>query len=289
MKYAVMDIGSNSVRLMISGGGVSYKLSEITRLALGMGGGSIREEQADKTVSALSRFLSRAKEERADKIYCFATSAVRTANNGAEFTARIKRELGLTVDVLSEEDEAEAGCLGALSGKDGGVIDIGGGSTEIQVMLGGRRLYAKSVPVGAVRVTDACGQNEALADRFIKEKLARFGEIPKAAYTAIGGTAINLAAMLSELKEYDPKRTDGYIIERERLFGIKRRLYELTPAERAKLSGLQRGREEIIAAGAGILCAVMSLAGANSVTVSEKDNLEGYLKRKIKCQEEQTL
>ena len=81
MKYAVMDIGSNSVRLMISGGGVSYKLSEITRLALGMGGGSIREEQADKTVSALSRFLSRAKEERADKIYCFATSAVRTANN----------------------------------------------------------------------------------------------------------------------------------------------------------------------------------------------------------------
>lgn len=290
MKYGVIDIGSNSVRLMISGGGEHYKISRITRLAKGMNtNGMIQQQPESDTLSVLTEFKRHCENVGADKIYCFATSAVRTAVNGAEFTDKIKTLLGFTVDVLSEAQEAQAGFTGALCGKDGGVIDIGGGSTEIQVGAGGRQVYAKSLPFGAVRVTDICGQDERAADEYIRQMVLKYGNLPHAEYYAIGGTAINSAAMLMSLKEYDPNKTHNYLIDIERLRALKKRLYATPVQERGLITGIQSGREAVIAAGTAILIAIMDSVEIKSVTVSESDNLEGYLMRKLKCQEEQTL
>ena len=116
MKYAVIDIGSNSVRLMINVDGQTlYKLVETTRLAEGMGSEKLLKAQAvDRTVSAVSFFVKKAKEERANKVYVFGTAAVRNAVNCHQFTKAIKDATGQDVDVISGEMEALIGRIGAI-------------------------------------------------------------------------------------------------------------------------------------------------------------------------------
>ena len=283
MKYGVIDIGSNSVRLMMSeGGSTLFKLSVITRLAAGMNvSGKIGEVSAEKTLSALSFFVSRAEKEKVDKLFCFATSAVRTAENGAEFTEKVKTLFDIDVDVVSEQTEAEIGSLGALGGKDGGIIDIGGGSTEIFVVKDGKRVYSASVPVGAVRMTDTCGQDEAAADLLAKSTAHRFGNVPRTCFVAIGGTATSAAAISLKLSEYSSDKVDGYVMTAQRLKSIKKELFSMSVEERSALSGMQKGREEIIASGMALLVALTDYIGINEISISDKDNLEGYLLRKI--------
>ena len=283
MKYGVIDIGSNSVRLLLSDGFESfYKIAKITRLAKGMNGnGALVGKTADDTVSAVSFFVNKAKNDGAEKIFAFATSAVRTASNQQEFLEKIYSECGIKVEVASEETEAEIGYLGALGNSDGGIIDIGGGSTEIQVVSGGKRVYAKSIPVGAVRLTDSCGQDEKLLFSACAEKALDFGEIPIANFTAIGGTATTAAAMILGLKEYDAKLIEGFTLEKDALFMLKDKICKMPVKERRGIAGLQSGREEIIGSGLSFLCALYDKIGINSVKISDKDNLEGYLIRKL--------
>ena len=139
MKYAVIDIGSNSVRLMMSDGKKTiYKTVKTTQLAEGMGEDNILQPFAiERTAQAVSFFNKRAKGDGADAVYVFATAAVRRAVNGNEFLNEVKRLCGIEVDVVSGEFEAELGLIGALNGEDGGVVDVGGASSEVVVMSGG--------------------------------------------------------------------------------------------------------------------------------------------------------
>ena len=111
MKYAVIDIGSNSVRLMfVANGKVLYKRLNTTRLGEGLASSSILKTEAiERTASAVATFYQVAKEEGAKSIYAFATAAVRTAENGGEFIERVKNLCGLIVDVVAGEKEAELG------------------------------------------------------------------------------------------------------------------------------------------------------------------------------------
>ncbi len=284
MRYGVIDVGSNSVRLLLSDELERiYKLSEITGLAKGMDGtGALVGKNADATVSAVSFFVDKAKADGADKIYAFATSAVRTAANSAEFAERVSKACGVKLEIASEETEAALGHLGALCGKDGGIIDIGGGSTEIQVVCGGKKVYAKSIPVGAVRLTDACGQDEKKLDALCESKVCEFGNVPRTEFTAIGGTATTAAAMILGLESYDAAKIEGFVLERSALFSLKEKVCETSVEERKGIKGLQAGREEIIGSGLAFLCAIFLKFGIKSVKISDKDNLEGYLLRKIK-------
>ena len=283
MRYGVIDIGSNSVRLMLSENGITvYKTSRITGLAKGMNEtGALVGKNADDTLSAVSFFVGKARADGADEIFVFATSAVRTASNSAEFICRIKDCCGVVVDVVSEETEAEIGYIGALGGNDGGIIDIGGGSTEIQVVKNGVKTYAKSIPVGAVRLADKCGQNEEFLDKYCAERVKEFGTIPCSDFTAIGGTATTAAAMIIGLTEYSAEKIEGFVLSREDLFSLKKKVCEATVGERKNFVGLQPGREEIIGSGLAFLCAVFDILCIKSVKISDKDNLEGYLIRKL--------
>ena len=212
--------------------------------------------------------------EKPDGIYVFATAAVRQSLNGREFCDRIKNLTSLTVDVVSGEVEASLGVKGALKGGKGAMIDIGGASSEV-AFVGEKSSYSKSYKIGASTLTERM-KNEALCD-ILNEV---FAELPKdlgREFVAIGGTATSVAAMLLELKLYKPELIDGFFIEKNKLFSLRERLSVLSTEEISRMPGLQNGREEVIFAGVNILCYLVEKLNLEGVTVSESDNLEGYL------------
>lgn len=283
MKYGVIDIGSNSVRLMISDGVRTLnKTVKTTQLAKGLTNNTLQEQAVLRTAQAVSFFYNQAKEQQVDEIYAFATAAVRKATNKQLFIDKVKDLCGLEVEVISGETEAELGCLGALGGLDGGVIDVGGASTEISVYNNKQKIYGKSIYLGAVNATDISGQDKVVATSYILEKLKEFNKIPKSKFYAIGGTATSLAALIQELEPYDPLKTDGFIIDVTVLEEIVDKLFSLSVEKRKQLKGLQPARAEVIANGALIVLEIMKNIGLTSLIVSEKDNLEGYLINKRK-------
>ena len=155
MKRAVLDIGSNSVRLMLwADGKTLYKKVLTTRLAEGAAG-ELGEIPMQRTLQAILELFRTAAREGAE-VCAFATAAVRANANGGEFCRRVRAACGLEVDVLSGKEEAEAGLCGALGEKDGGIVDLGGASTEVCVRRGGKIAAAVSIPLGCVKLYAQC-------------------------------------------------------------------------------------------------------------------------------------
>ncbi len=281
MKYCIIDIGSNSVRLaLIKEGKTEYKKVKITRLAQNLGEGRFLScEAIDRTASAVKEFYEQAKIEKPDKIFIFATAAVRLSKNGNEFTEKVYDLCGEKVDVVSGETEAMLGVLGALEGQNqGGLIDIGGASTEIATLFNGE-LSGKSYPLGAGTMTEMLKkqtEEEIFSGIFGKEL-----NIKEKNFFAIGGTATTVVAILLGLKEYDSKKVHGFNLIKEQVHRVKKKLENLTEEEISKIDGIQKGREGVIYAGVCILYKVYELLGVNKVIVSESDNLEGYLRYKL--------
>lgn len=283
MKYAVIDIGSNSVRMLINGDGASiFKESKITKLAKGMFNGVLDGESINRTICAVKYFVDKAKSFSVDKLFCFATAATRNAKNKTEFLDKIKSSCGIQVDVVSGENEGYIGALGALEGRDGAVIDVGGASSEICVLNQGKIIYSKSLPIGAVSMTDKFGQDKITAYQFISQKVREYGEISCCNFYAIGGTASTLSAIEQQLEPYDTTKVHGYIIRKENINKIVDKLFELSIEERRLLKGLQPERAEVIAQGGLIILCIMEYLNLDCLIVSESDNLEGYLLEKIK-------
>ncbi len=279
MKYGVIDVGSNSVRLMISENGKSLKkFLSTTRLAENKKDGFLCEKSSLRTLKAIKEYVDAAQLEGADKIFAFATAAVRNSVNGAEFAVKAKEISGVYLDVVSGETEACLGLYGALKGKDGAVLDIGGGSTEIGVVKGGKCVYSKSLPIGAVVLTQRFGQNYAAIKDYVNNAVKEYGKIPSADFYCIGGTCTTLAAASQKLAVYDPEKVDGYKLTKAEIARLTRELSALTVEERKEIAGIQKERADIIHAGAAILNAVAEYINAPYFTVSESDNLEGYLR-----------
>ena len=283
MKVAVIDIGSNSARLMLSENGVTlYKISQITALAKDMGEELLLKPTAiETTFSVVSFFVDKARKDGAEKIYAFATAAVRTSKNKDFFVSEFYKNFGIKLDVVSGDDEAELGLLGALNGKDGAIIDIGGASTEIIVCKNSKILYKKSLPYGCVKVTDICGQNKNVLDDFSKKFVLEYGDVPISNFYGIGGTATSIASIKLELEVYDSKIINGQVLTYKDVLRVIDKIFSTPIDKRDKIVGLQKGREGVIGTGALILKNLMEYLKINEITVSEDDNLEGYLlKRK---------
>ncbi len=281
MKYGVIDVGSNSVRLMMSDGVKTlYKKVCTTRLAEGMTDDKKLSLIAiNRTADAICRFVDTAKVDGANEIYIFATAAVRQSSNSKVFLEKVKELCGMDVEVISGEREAYLGLVGALDGADGGIIDVGGASTEVAVVKDKHTVFSISVPLGAVKLKDSCGQEFGSCKDKVLKTVAKFSNAIKTEYFTIGGTATSIASMMQELEPYDPNKTHGYKIRLSELTALTERLYAMSVDERKKLKGLQPERAEVIAGGALILLETMKLIGIDCVTVSESDNLEGYLKQ----------
>lgn len=281
MKISAIDVGSNSVRLMVMADGKTlYKQLDTTRLAEGLAGsGVLKPEAIERTARAVQIFAAAAELNGAGTPYVFATAAVRSSKNGADFVARVKALTGIDVDVLSGEEEAACGILGALRGRDGGIIDLGGASTEITLQQGGKTLYSKSVNIGTVRLFDMAGQDRSALQAAIDNSLNGYGVLSldgKDIY-GIGGTATSLAALYHELEKYDPKVVEGTVLTREWLCAEAEKLLSLTVEERRALRGMEPRRADVIAGGCLLMYSILNRFNADRITVSESDNLEGYV------------
>lgn len=281
-KIAVIDVGSNSVRLMNLCGEKKEKVNVITRLAEGTTfSGKLSSEAISRTVDAVKNFYARSIANGVDEIYIYATAAVRNNEGGNLFCEEVYKSIGVEVDVLSGEEEAKAGAYGALfDGEriiDGGIIDIGGGSSEICVYNCGKEAYAHSLNLGAVKLFDEFKKDREKIDERCCEKVKEYGRVLGGEFYAVGGTATSIASILLKLKVYDQTKTHGFRIEKDKLYDLLEELYSTDAEDLSKKYAVQLKRAEIIAGGANLLYRIMEMLGVKHVIVSENDNLEGYL------------
>ena len=301
MRQAVIDMGTNTVRLLVAdkaGGALQVvdKRADIARLGeCSHASGRLQENAMARAIGIVRSHAARARELGAEAVWCYATSAVRDADNGASFAARVREETGVEMEILSGEAEARIGLSGALCGETGrlGMIDIGGGSTEIAFGEKETLRWAHSFPLGAVRLLERFVQHDPpdrlemdAMTRHIHEVLAPEAEAMRppadsARLVVVGGTATTLAAMDMQMTHYDARRVHTYGLRREALQAWSDKLCAMTVAERAYVAGLQKGREDVIIAGAAILLGVLDTLAADTVAVRDCDGLEGYLWMKM--------
>lgn len=281
--YAVIDIGSNSVRLMLNDGEKTLsKESRVTRLSQGIANGNLLNiESIIRTANAVSEFVEKAK-GIADDIWIFATEAVRRASNAEVFTDLVAKRTGVAIQVLTGEQEALVGFVGASNMQNCTVVDIGGASTEIVCGDKGEVRYAKSVGIGAVVLRDSCGESNARLEGFLREKTRAYGYIPKMdKVIAISGTATTVVAMLDNLEPYDSSKVHNRVINRKEIFKLYNIIKKLSLEERKEYKGLQPSRADIIVGAMYELMFIMDMMNVYEITVSESDNLEGFLKLKL--------
>jgi exopolyphosphatase / guanosine-5'-triphosphate,3'-diphosphate pyrophosphatase len=297
MRVGVVDIGTNSTRLLVAevDGGTITELDRrttVTRLGEGLeASGRLSDATTARVADALAEYREVLDELGAERVVAVATSAMRDASNGPRFRDQIERRFGLDARTISGDEEARLTFLGATEGRAPGaatlVIDIGGGSTEFVVgQPGGDPEFHVSTRMGSVRQTERhlYGDPPTAAELTELARDARAiveSEVPAAvrarvnAGIAVAGTATSLAAIDQELDPYDPERVHGYRLSTascERLLG---RLAELTVARRRDVPGLHPDRAPTIVAGAGILVESMRACGLDEIEISENDILHG--------------
>lgn len=270
MAVAVIDIGSNSIRYM----GKSEKRLAITRLAEGLNNtGRLSDAAMLHTADVVRGFVALAGQEKLP-VFAYATSAVRDAQNRDAFVALLKNTCGVDVDVLSGADEAHYAFLGATGG-DGGLIDIGGGSS--QVVAEG---CAVSFPIGCVRAKDLSPEiyktyeAKLAAVYAVCSRIYRFPKLPPMRWTAVGGSAHTLAAFKLGLSHYERERVDGVALTYADVKTLSRKLFDL--GEARKDMPLLAERHDVILYGAMLLSYMMRGLGIDTVAVSYADGLEGY-------------
>ena len=295
MKVAVIGIGSNSVRMLVCqlNGGEMRRLRrdrEGTRLFAGLDAGrNLSAAAMESSCQAVKRMADSAREEGCDALHLFATSATRDAANQADFSALLKRETGLDLEICSGETEAALSFLGATDGGESGVIDIGGGSTEVIVGDGMDVRCGFSCQMGAVRLAGRLPIRDhgdlpsvqLVASDILAEELRLHPALTlPAAWRGTGGTFTTLAAIMKGVRWTDRTYMHGTVLTRDFVERIARDLADMSLEERRQLPGLQPNRADIIVHGICILAACMERLGIEAITVSEYGNLEGYVKWK---------
>ena len=294
--YAIISVGTNSTRVLLADMAperpqVDLARSIGTRIGEGMRErGTFGEVPMQRTLDAIAAHM-RAVRGHYVRLFAIATSALRRAENGDAFTARMEKMLGVPVHILSGDEEAQASYRGAITAfgplhdKELGVVDLGGGSTEYAV--GDTPTPAKTVSceIGAVRLTEALpllsGHGGVVdldtieeARKLSRKALAPIEDFPKVAHVAfVGGTATTTAGLIRG------KRTkfETYELSRNDLQGALVRLCGLPLEERKSLDGIKPQRADILPAGIIVLETVLDLVGHDRATATTSDLLLGYL------------
>jgi exopolyphosphatase/guanosine-5'-triphosphate,3'-diphosphate pyrophosphatase len=295
MRVAVVDMGTNSTRLLIAevaDGRVAEveRRSTVTRLGRGVDtSGQLAAEAIDEVCEIVGEYIALYTDLGAERVAAIATSAVRDASNGDAFIAELRERFALDARTLSGDEEARLTFLGACSGRTCDhtlVVDIGGGSTELVIGTGDSVDFHVSMQAGVVRHTErylttdpprAADLEELAADvrRQIERAMADEPAARAEEGIAVAGTPTSLAAMDLELDTYDPEQVHGHRLGLPSIQHMLSRLASLPLAERLELTGLQAGRAPTIVAGVVILAEVMRAFELEDVEVSEHDILYG--------------
>lgn len=301
---AGIDLGSNSFRLLIAT--VSEKVFQplvkeliTVRLAQDLAGTGILSEAAmARGFEALRVFAAALKKNSPRTSRVCGTFALREAQNRERFLDRAREILGENIDILSGEEEAALSLKGVLFFLPEVtcpllLADVGGGSSELLFADGSKnRPAAASLPLGAVSLAEAVSgaipDNPEAELALLRRETRRILEhhrqrinppaLPeKSLLIATGGTATALAALDLGLASYDEQAVQGWELSGTRLDELVKDLAQLSPGARSELPGLDRGRGELILAGATIYRELLSLFGRKSLVVSDAGLLEGIL------------
>ncbi len=299
MRVACIDIGTNSIRLLLTNydGKLFSEVSkslQMTRLGKGVNETKLlaTDRMAD-SVEVIAAYCEAAKEYGAESVYLMATSAVRDSTNAQDFINQVYEKTGHTIDVISGDIEARVGFMGVLAGSENPsqtalVIDIGGGSTELIVGDSTGIHYAKSLNIGAVRMTGAyihsdpvqASESHAVLS-FVREQVNTIIHELKArsidVVIGIGGTATTYATMQHEVTTYSRDKVHRLKVTLDDLMALNSRLESATVEERKHFPGLEEKRADIIYAGGLIMQVIMESLGILSFSVSDYDNLEGFI------------
>ncbi len=308
---AVIDIGSNTAKLVALAyrPGYGYRhldqLRDVVRLSQGMGeDGRLREDAMQRALDTLDSFRRYCDASRIEEIVATATSAVRDAVNGPEFLARVRRETGIHLDVLSGEAEARAGVravANSFSLDDALVVDLGGGSVQLSVMRDRRTVHGHSWPLGAVRATERFLAGDPARKKHVKalrtavrdavepwlearnREAEREGVTPPSdlPWVGMGGTLRSLAEAWQQRVDYPLPLLHGYRFRAEDLHVLATELAGMPLADRSAMPGLGSDRADIIVAGAVVLDELLQIAGRDAYLVSGQGLREGMFYPKL--------
>jgi exopolyphosphatase/guanosine-5'-triphosphate,3'-diphosphate pyrophosphatase len=305
-RYASLDVGSNTVRLLLAEKGERGKIQplRVERHVTRLGGnfskeGNLDEAAMERTLGTLAVFADLLKEEGVRTPFAVATGVLREAKNGKAFIQRVFERTGLSLRLVSGEEEGclmLKGVLGSLVDKipTRMVADVGGWSTEILWVEGDEPKRVRSVPLGVVPLAEKFLRNDPplpeelevleLSVRGVLGKIREgfegeglpFEDLhPHLLGTA--GTMTTLAAIDRGLQVYDPQKISGHRITRPDLEKIYLSLRSLPLRERRNVPGLEKGREDLIVAGAVVVLSLLEAFDLKTLLVVDSGLLEGVL------------
>ena len=289
MRVAAIDLGSNSVLLLVAeigADGAVRRIEEraaVPRLGRGVGEtGRLDSKAAAATLRVLREYAAAALAAGATDLHCVATAGLRDAR--PEDRARFVRSaaaVGVRIEVIDGDEEAALTALAVVRslpdlGEDLTVLDLGGRSTEVVRVEGGRPAARCSLPVGAVSLTERFltvapppPAVRAAARAVARRILAEAGP-HRAPLVAAGGTATTLAAILRGIEPYDPDLVHGTVVSRDELEALVGRIATLDRDSLAALPGLPADRADIALGGALTLAAAADVLGADELVVSDR-------------------
>jgi len=296
-RAAVIDAGTNSIKFHVGeqqpdGAWRPVRdRADVTRLGEGLqASGRIEPAPLERTIEAIAGMVRDARADGASEIAAVGTAGMRQATNRPAVVAAIRDRTGISVEVISGEEEARLAYVATMSSRRLGdapvvVFDTGGGSTQFTVGRGTSIDRRFSLDLGAVRLTERFGldgpvSREVLDDvrSALTTELAELEGTPRPeALIGMGGAMTNLAAVHHRLADYDPDVVDGTILDRAIIDGEIETFRTQTADQRRSIIGLQPARAEVILAGACIVRAVLERLDVDSVTVSDRGLRHGLI------------
>lgn len=273
MRVAAVDLGTNSSRLLVAD--VNGNLTEvvrrlaITRLGEGVDlRGKLLPLPIARVRNVLADYRRELEQLGAERTLAIATSAVRDADNGEAFLGEVEWSYGFTTRLLTGDEEAAMTLRGLGELAEGTlVVDIGGGSTELQVV--GTALRT-SLQIGCVRLTERFGEDVEAIRAHVRSLLP---DLEAKRAVGVAGTVTTLVALDLGLVEYDAERTHGHVLSPEAVTEQTARIAALSLEERARI--MEPGRAAVIVAGAAILEEIVARYELDGIEASERDILHG--------------
>ncbi|CAM4188897.1 exopolyphosphatase/guanosine-5'-triphosphate,3'-diphosphate pyrophosphatase [Paenibacillus endophyticus] len=282
-RIGIIDIGSNSVRLVVyerTANG-AHRVADSSKRPARLSerideDGCLPLSAIDELIDTLNHFTMICTHNHTSNIRAVATAAIRNAHNRTEILGRIKAETGLTIELLSGEDEASYGFLGMINSlniKDGLLIDIGGGSTELSLFRNRALVRSVSFPFGCVSLNKRFGAKGMLLDEELKalEMLVTeavknepwIGELPGLPLVGVGGTVRALGKMHQAAYKYPFPQTHNYPATSEHVDELFHQMRKLPLDKRRKLPGLSKERADVVVPGVAILRVLFRAAKAS--------------------------
>lgn len=294
-KLAVIDIGSNSIKMIL----VDYRsdksfriideLKETARLGEGMHQNSyLKEGRIQKALQTLTLFKNLCDAVEVDQIVAVATAAVREADNQQKFLDRVYNQTGIEVRVLAGKEEAYYDYKGVANSFDlesGLVMDVGGGSVELVLMENRKVKESISLPFGALTITEKFDLYESNnSDKEIKDylyeefsKLEWLQNIEDEPLLGVGGTIRNIAKIWKRKNDYPLELLHYYIMESKNVKSVYKEVSSKNIEERKDISGLSSKRADIFIGASALVNYLMKFTGINDLVISGKGIREGLV------------